>query len=159
MSVHGCQFESKCDVSLRFNFLPLASILLTPKNADRRHLSHRRPTMQQGAKIAIVNPARERDPEKLEEMVKFIRDFSAVWLFPVPWSWSHRGELFNFVLIWFHNYCTFWKHQAHTPTNKWSQIKRLITIKMSSLEVTWRRSSVHLNSSVNLNQQDLISAR
>lgn len=47
------------------SFLPLAWILLTPKNADERHLSRKATHNAAKGKVAIVNPARERTSEKL----------------------------------------------------------------------------------------------
>ena len=54
------------------------------RNADKCHLSCRRPAQ---GKVAIVNPAREINPEKLQTMMKTNpKLFVRLIVFPVPWS-------------------------------------------------------------------------
>lgn len=105
---------------------PLASVLLTPETADRDRLSHRPPATQQRANIAIVNPARERNPEKLETMVKCMPGFIGCLIVSSSLIVIslRRFVCLDFVLIWFHKHCTFWKRQAvHLNSSMGSKIR------------------------------------
>lgn len=101
---------AKCSWSLRFFFSPSTGLNIARPCVWRWRTSSLSQVTHNAAegKTAIVNPAREKKSWKASERDEiYPKAFQAVWLFPVPWSLSHRGDVLDFVLIWFHNYCTF----------------------------------------------------
>lgn len=93
-------------------------------------------------KIAIVNPASESKQWKaLEHDEIDPKTFSCVIVFPVPWSWSHKGDFVCAYLV------SKWLQILETVSTH-SYI-RMITNSKSNYVRYWSQiSSVHLHSSI-----------
>lgn len=129
------------------SFVPLAWILLTPKNAVISLAG--KPNIAAKGKVAIVNPAREKRAEKLQKMMTSFQRFSSVWLFSSSLiGISHKRFVRLCACLASELLQIFENSTALTPAYAWSQLDCDVT--------QCKRSSVNLDSSIYpLNHRDL----